>query len=574
MEEAEEAQKELSLLLDSRRRCSSESTLDALANVREPDEPPAADHDDDSAAASSAGEQLAASKSFASRKPPVAAKLVITKSLGSGSLNPSPVGSASSNIERSASFNGRLPSRPGSPLLSPPGLPPGLPAGLPLGINPMELAGPNISSSLQHFVELAIETREHPGGQKEFQRLRDMVSTAAGSSNGGSSKGVGAISRSASLKGISDTDVAMQVVELLLLKVGGQPGKQQQQLGAAAEEDVPQTEANLLAPRVVMSSSAALLAADLLPWLPCHISLAEMTSPRTRMAEGLHSMLIACTRNRAVCSQAGLLKSLLLVAETIFLRAAPNESDFEAAAEESPDDFAFNNAGARKAQQQMNGSAAGGNAAEGAATSGEEWDATPLLRSIEALISHSFHVSDFRCWQKVVAETTRCGRGVDLVLALERAMMGEDTRSPVHTFEFDGDSSGLLGPGDAKWPFGSGYAFVTWVYIESFQDTEGSSVGAASMGCCNRCRGECQGHKELRVVGSSSGQCPRRGGHGAHAAAFSALSPPSHRGALRHTSTSSFLLLRFRVHGAKRARSTLSTHSTQSVGIVSASSTA
>ncbi|GJP47283.1 hypothetical protein CLOM_g6504 [Closterium sp. NIES-68] len=61
------------------------------------------------------------------------------------------------------------------------------------------------------------------------------------------------------------------------------------------------------------------------------------------------------------------------------------------------------------------------------------------------------------------------------------AMEGEEVRAPAYTFELDGESSGLLGPGDSKWPFASGYAFATWIYVESFYDTESSAVGAAAM---------------------------------------------------------------------------------------------
>ncbi|KAF9612010.1 hypothetical protein IFM89_037293 [Coptis chinensis] len=50
-------------------------------------------------------------------------------------------------------------------------------------------------------------------------------------------------------------------------------------------------------------------------------------------------------------------------------------------------------------------------------------------------------------------------------------MGGKESRGPASTLEFDGESSGLLGPGESRWPFTNGYAFATWIYIESFADT-------------------------------------------------------------------------------------------------------
>ncbi|WVZ05690.1 hypothetical protein V8G54_019036 [Vigna mungo] len=52
---------------------------------------------------------------------------------------------------------------------------------------------------------------------------------------------------------------------------------------------------------------------------------------------------------------------------------------------------------------------------------------------------------------------------------------------PACTFEFDGESSGLLGPGESRWPFINGYAFATWIYIESFADTLNTATVAAAI---------------------------------------------------------------------------------------------
>ncbi|KAF9626103.1 hypothetical protein IFM89_030950 [Coptis chinensis] len=39
----------------------------------------------------------------------------------------------------------------------------------------------------------------------------------------------------------------------------------------------------------------------------------------------------------------------------------------------------------------------------------------------------------------------------------------------------------LLGPGESRWPFTNGYAFATWIYIESFADTLNTATAAAEI---------------------------------------------------------------------------------------------
>ncbi|KAE8672127.1 Detected protein of unknown function [Hibiscus syriacus] len=67
-----------------------------------------------------------------------------------------------------------------------------------------------------------------------------------------------------------------------------------------------------------------------------------------------------------------------------------------------------------------------------------------------------------------------------LMLALEKAVSGRESRGPACTFEFDGESSGLLGPGESRWPFTNGFAFATWIYIECFADTLNTATAAAA----------------------------------------------------------------------------------------------
>ncbi|CAH8356562.1 unnamed protein product [Eruca vesicaria subsp. sativa] len=70
-------------------------------------------------------------------------------------------------------------------------------------------------------------------------------------------------------------------------------------------------------PSVMLNSRAAIVSAELIPSLPCDNDSATFMSPRTRMVRGLLAILRSCTRNRAMCSTAGLLSVLLRSLEEI-----------------------------------------------------------------------------------------------------------------------------------------------------------------------------------------------------------------------------------------------------------------
>ncbi|CAI5494352.1 unnamed protein product [Closterium sp. Naga37s-1] len=324
-------------------------------------------------------------------------------------------------------------------------------------------------------------------------------------------------------------------------------------------------------PVIMMCAEAAVLAAALLPWLPCHdccppgvaasgpvsdaaareaaesgdgeesakteagaaagaagsgtgarwaAGAVVARSPRTRLARVLATALSSCTRNRAMCAAARLTSSLLASLRIILLggvRANGSLPPGAALLDEAP------------LPVEPIGSSAGEGAGEGGAAlygaAEAAWDARPVLAALQSLASHSVSVGELRQWMgSVVALTTSApaantppasiastgtgaagmaggGRGGEkgvrggagggewvrqeragaLLDALQGAMEGEEVRAPAYTFELDGESSGLLGPGDSKWPFGNGYAFATWIYVESFYDTESSAVGAAAM---------------------------------------------------------------------------------------------
>lgn len=191
-------------------------------------------------------------------------------------------------------------------------------------------------------------------------------------------------------------------------------------------------------PSVMLNSRAAIIAGELIPWLPCVGDSIGLMSPRTRMVRGLLAILRSCTRNRAMCSAAGLLGVLLRTAERIFTQSVDSAEKLE-------------------------------------------WDGTPLCYCIQYLAGHSLSVIDLHRWFEVITRTLTTIWAPRLMLALEKAVSGKEARGPASTFEFDGESSGLLGPGESRWPFSNGYAFATWIYVESFADTVNAATAAAAI---------------------------------------------------------------------------------------------
>ncbi|CAA6655614.1 unnamed protein product [Spirodela intermedia] len=189
------------------------------------------------------------------------------------------------------------------------------------------------------------------------------------------------------------------------------------------------------APSVMASSRAAVVGAELIPSLPWEGDSDSWMSPRTRMVRGLLSILSACTRNRAMCSASGLLRVLLGCIERLS-KSSINETS---------------------------------------------WETAPLCQCIQVLAQHSTSSSDLHHWLVVLRKMLGTDWATWMMLALEKAISGEEGRGPRCTFEFDGESSGLLGPGDSRWPFSNGYAFATWIYIESFADTLNTATAAAAI---------------------------------------------------------------------------------------------
>jgi len=262
-------------------------------------------------------------------------------------------------------------------------------------------AGQNTSAELLHLIDSAIM-----GKPEGMEKLKNIASGVEIFGNG------------------EEMDsVAFLIVDSLLATMGGVE---------SFEEDGDNP------PSVMLNSRAAIVSGELIPWLPYVGDSDVVMSPRTRMVRGLLAILRACTRNRAMCSMAGLLGVLLRTAEKIFT-----------------------------VDVGLNGQI--------------RWDGTPLCRCIQYLAGHSLTVSDLHRWFQVITRTLTTIWASRLMLSLEKAISEKESSGPACTFEFDGESSGLLGPGEGRWPFIHGYAFATWIYIESFADALNTATVAAAI---------------------------------------------------------------------------------------------
>ncbi|KAK1376275.1 BEACH domain-containing protein C2 [Heracleum sosnowskyi] len=262
----------------------------------------------------------------------------------------------------------------------------------------------NLTPEILHLVDSAIM-----GKPESMDTLKDIVSGSESFENEDAEA--------------QAENIALLVVDNLLATMGG--------VESFDDEDTNP-------PSVMLNSRAAVVAGELIPWLPSTGDFEGLMSARTRMVRGLLAILRACTRNRSMCSSAGLLRVLLQSAEKIFLHDASV---------------------AKKLQ----------------------WDGTPLCHCIQYLAEHSLKVIDLHKWFGVITRTLNTDWAVRLMLALEKAMNGKESTAPACTFEFDGESSALLGPGDSNWPFVNGYAFATWIYIESFADNLNTAAAAAAI---------------------------------------------------------------------------------------------
>ncbi|AQK73327.1 BEACH domain-containing protein C2 [Zea mays] len=219
-------------------------------------------------------------------------------------------------------------------------------------------------------------------------------------------------------------EVSHFIVDVLMVTMGGVDG-----LDEGAGEGIGA--ATGLPPSIMSSSRAAAIAAELVPYLPFGVE----PSPRTRMTRGLLATLSACTRNRTMCAASGLLAVLLEVAEKLFVGMGR----------------------------------------------GSKWDGTPLVQCIQVLGGHSVSVRDLHTWLLLIKKALGTQWATQLTIALENAVASNEAKGPAVTFEFDGESSGLLAPGDNRWPFSNGLGFATWIYVESFSGSLNTATATAAV---------------------------------------------------------------------------------------------
>ncbi|KAM7275307.1 hypothetical protein ACFE04_017173 [Oxalis oulophora] len=277
------------------------------------------------------------------------------------------------------------------------------PTSSPPQYNKPKAAMPNVSPELLHLVDSVIM-----GKPESLDKLRNIVSGVESFESGDDAE-----------------TIAFLVIDSLIATMGGVESFDED------EESNP--------PSVMLNSRAAIVAGELIPWLPWKGDCENFMSPRTRMVRGLLAILRSCTRNRAMCSMAGLLSVLLGSADKLFVESHETT------------------------EEQM------------------KWDGTSLCYCIQYLAGHTLSVIDLTRWFEVITRTLTTIWGTRLMLAMEKAASGKESRGPACTFEFDGESSGLLGPGESRWPFTNGYAFATWIYIESFADTLNTATAAAAI---------------------------------------------------------------------------------------------
>ncbi|KAJ4905364.1 WD-40 repeat family protein / beige-related [Raphanus sativus] len=296
----------------------------------------------------------------------------------------------------------------------------------------------NVSPELLHLVDSAIM-----GKPESLDKLKNIVTGAESFGSGEDAE-----------------TIAFLVIDSLLATMGGVE---------SFEEDEDSNP-----PSVMLNSRAAIVSGELIPTLPCYGDSVVFMSPRTLMVRGLLAILRSCTRNRAMCSTAGLLSVLLRSVEEILAKD--------------------------------------GNM---------KWNASALLQCIQHLAGHSLSVEDLHRWLQVIKTSLQTVWSSPLMDALEKAMSGNESRGPSCSFEFVGESSGLLGPGETRWPFTNGYAFATWIYIESFADTLNASTAAAAIAAASAAKS-----------GKTSAAANVHGGEGtAHMPRlFSFLTPDSNQG--------------------------------------------
>ena len=105
----------------------------------------------------------------------------------------------------------------------------------------------------------------------------------------------------------------------------------------------------------------------------------------------------------------------------------------------------------------------------------------PLLRDCcVALASWSAPLRHVRGW---LARCGRCGPAARCALlrVLRDALRAPHARAPTDVYTLDGESSGMLCLPHPRWPFKTGFAFCTWLYVESFAGSDADAAAATAL---------------------------------------------------------------------------------------------
>jgi len=115
-----------------------------------------------------------------------------------------------------------------------------------------------------------------------------------------------------------------------------------------------------------------------------------------------------------------------------------------------------------------------------------EYEDAILLDIIGVFASASCSPRTLRFWFEMIAKNrNRKKEGMEALLRSLRKTnecFSTPSFSPKCCFHLDGESAGILGNAESKWPFAKdGFAIVTYVYINSFENSETNQINAEAL---------------------------------------------------------------------------------------------
>lgn len=106
-------------------------------------------------------------------------------------------------------------------------------------------------------------------------------------------------------------------------------------------------------------------------------------------------------------------------------------------------------------------------------------DALLIAECLRRVAGYSTSTLDLKAWLRL-ASSSAPNAQVFLLDQLNMTLQSRYSSGPAEIFLLDGESSGILGSAQPKWPFTEGLAFVTWMYLESVSASETTTASAAS----------------------------------------------------------------------------------------------